>query len=294
MRAAVAVLLLCGAASLGGCKNRPDSPSAELASEAEARLARAAYSETAELARHATDLYNNRRAFAGLPRLNLAAPLGAMTTAAKATWGLDRFAAAARMAPPSPPEIAAAQASLADAVEAARTGRTPDFERAYQRKEAISEADAALTLPARFGPEITLLVQRMVAGYAALDDGRVALTPPAQLATEIVRDGRAAVSVSSAVLREGRGGATAELLRDIDMTSLGAYQARWGLGSLSPDKAQRLIEWNRSAEGRAYNNAVLATWSRANDAASIAMLTRFFETMRASGSIAARAKARAG
>lgn len=287
MRAAIVALMLCAPVALAGCKEQPVAPAAEPAATAQARLARAPYGDAAELARLASELYNNRRAAAGLQRVDMTAALAAMAPAAKDAWTLDRFADAARTAPLPSPAIAAAEASLAKGVEASVTGNIADRDSVFVRKEAISEADAALTLPARFGPEVSLLLQRLIAGYAAVYDGRAARTPPAQLAAEIVRDGRAAAGVGRDAVRAGRGGPTAQLLQDLERASLGVYQARWGLGSLPPADAARLIAWNRSPEGRAHNNALLARLALANDAAGIDMLTRFFDAVRTSGAATA-------
>lgn len=266
-----ALLLLCGSALLGGCENR--AVAAAQQESALGRQARAAYSDPAEFARVSAGLYAGRRAAAGGKPLDMAPMLAAMAAAAAAAWGVEPFDAAARAVPPIPVEVAAPQAAFADALEAARHGRAPN---ASDHAETIAASDVAATLPARFGPEVTLLVQRMVAGYAARAEGRATQTAPAGLAAEIIREGRAAAAVGPDSVREGRGGPTAQTLRELEQSSGGAYWARNGLAAMQAADAQRLIAWNRSAAGRAYNDALLARWAAANDAASIDMLTRFF------------------
>lgn len=261
--------------------------------DANTAQARAAYVDTSGLTWFAARAAARRSVFNDGPTIDTTPMLASMQAAAAAAWNAERFGTvdASRV----PPAIKAAGAMFAEAIVTSRAGKMADYEREVARADALNQADVAATLPARFGPEIVLFVQRMVAGYTAQGTGLAAREAPAELARRIVRESRAATHVSEATVRAGKGGPVADQLRELRLADNSEFFAQRGLANLPPDVAQRLMAWNRSAEGRAYNDRVLAAWSRASDAACTDMLTRFFESMRGrQGVPRAERSARAG
>lgn len=277
MRATARALLLAllVAPSLAACGSaapaqRADAESAQAVDRAGAAAASAlaAFSEPQELARFAAGLYRNRRVFAGATTEGRGGSQAAMADAARAVWSPARFAEAGRAVAPPPADVQMALARFARALTDVRQGRAPP-DGADPAK--VGEADAARALPARFGPEVTLLLQRMIAGYAAVDEGRLAGADPARLAREIVQAGRAAAA-------GGGDEETRRTLAMIEQASGGAYWSRQALAAMPADDARRLVAWTASPEGRAHADALLAAWAKANDEAGEEMLVRFFRS----------------